>query len=47
VLLTKYAERFPTEARLIAQEQDKFQQEIQQAEQEMKNASRDSAQEER
>ena len=47
VLLTNYAERFPTEARLIAHEQDKFQQEIQQAEQEMKNASRDSVQEER
>jgi len=44
VLLTQYAERFPAEARLIAQQQDKFQQEIQQAEQEMKNASPDSEQ---
>jgi len=44
VLLTQYAEHFPAEARLIAQQQDKFQQEIQQAEQEMKNASPDSEQ---
>jgi hypothetical protein len=44
LLLTRYAKRFPTEARLIAQEQDKFQQEIQQAEQEMKHASPDSEQ---
>jgi hypothetical protein len=44
VLLTQYAERFPAEARLIAQQQDKFQQEIQQAEREMKNASPDSEQ---
>jgi hypothetical protein len=44
VLLTRYAERFPAEARLVAQQQDKFQQEIQQAEQEMKNASPDSEQ---
>lgn len=39
LLLSKYAERFPAEARLIAEEQDKFQQEIQQAEQELKNPS--------
>lgn len=39
VLLTRYARQFPTEARLIAHEQDKFQQEIQQAEQELKNPS--------
>jgi len=44
VLLTQYAKRFPTEARLVAREQDKFQQEIQQAEQEMKDASPDSKQ---
>ena len=42
VLLTQYAERFPAEARLVAQQQDKFQQEIQQAEQAMKDASPDS-----
>ena len=42
MLLTHYAEHFPAEARLIAEQQDKFQQEIQQAEQEMKDASFDS-----
>lgn len=47
VILTKYAERFPKEARLIAQEQDKFQQEIQLAEQEMKKPSADSGHQER
>ena len=47
VLLTKYAERFPAEARLIAQEQDKFQQEVQQAEQKMKSPSPDSEEQER
>jgi hypothetical protein len=47
VLLTRYASQFPTEARLIAQEQDKFQQEIQQAEQELKNSSLGSESQER
>jgi hypothetical protein len=47
VLLARYARQFPTEAVLIAQRQDKFQQEIEQAEQEMKNISRSSERQER
>jgi hypothetical protein len=42
VILARYAQHFPTEAVLIAQQQDKFQQEIEQAEQEAKNSSSDS-----
>jgi hypothetical protein len=47
VLLARYAQHFPTEAVLIAQQQDKFQQGIEQAEQEAKNASSDSQHQER
>ena len=46
VLLAKYAQHFPAEAAVIAQQQDKFQQEIEQAEQEI-NASRSSERQER
>lgn len=46
VLLAKYAQHFPAEAALIAQQQDKFRQEIEQAEQEI-NASRSSEPQER
>jgi hypothetical protein len=47
VLLARYAQHFPKEAVLIAQQQDKFQQEIEQAEQEGKNGSSDSQHQER
>jgi sugar-specific transcriptional regulator TrmB len=46
-LLARYVQHFPAEAVLIAQRQDKFQQEIEQAEQEMKNISRSSERQER
>jgi hypothetical protein len=42
LLLARYAQHFPKEAVLIAQRQDKFRQEIEQAEQEIKNTSRSS-----
>jgi xanthosine utilization system XapX-like protein len=47
ILLARYVQHFPTEAVLIAQRQGEFQQEIEQAEQEMKTISRSSERQER
>ena len=47
ILLARYVQHFPAEAVLIAQRQGEFQQEIQQAEQEMKTISRSSERQER
>jgi len=45
LLFVSYAQRFPEEAMLIAQEQEKFEKEIRQAEQQLQSSSSDSDQE--